>query len=80
MNKEISLKKFLLFLSLFLLIMSVVLILVVKKTKPLCKNNPCKNAVCTTCSEENQKRVCSDCNLYDEENRRIWTGNCIYNS
>lgn len=82
MNKEISLKKFLLFLSLFLLCLVVILYFVFTKTKPLCKgsDNPCIKAICNNCMVQNGKKVCNDCNIYNEKDERFWTGGCIYNS
>lgn len=82
MNKEIPLKKFLLFLSIFLLCFIVVLYFVFTRTKPLCKakDNPCTKAVCNECTKTNGKKVCKDCNIYNEKEERIWTGSCIYNS
>lgn len=82
MNKEIDLKKFLLFLSLFLLCFILVLYFVFTRVKPLCKekDNPCIQAVCNECTNTNGKKICKDCNIYNEKEERIWTGGCIYNS
>ncbi len=79
MNKEISLKKFLLCLFLFLLGFSLILYFVFSKAKPLCKiDSPCRQATCNECIEEEGKRVCKDCNLFNEKDERIWTGGCIF--
>lgn len=81
MKKEISLKKFLLCLGVFLVILTFILYFVFSKTKPFCEfeQNPCKRAVCNECIEKENKKVCSDCNLYNEDKEKIWTGGCIFN-
>lgn len=80
MNKEIDLKKYLLFLSVFLLLLIVALFLIFSKSKPLCskENNPCKKALCNQCTLKEDKEYCSDCNIFNEENDRVWTGSCIF--
>ena len=81
MNKEISLKKFSIFLSFALIIIAFACFLVVINTTPLCKvnNKECKKATCTNCQKENNQTICDDCNIFDEDKNRIWTGNCIFN-
>lgn len=81
MNKEINLKKFLLFLSGFLVILAFVLYFVLSRMKPFCKpeQNPCKSAICNQCIDRDGKKICSDCNLYNQKEEKIWTGGCVYN-
>ncbi len=80
MNKEISLKKFLICLSVFLFIVMIVLYFYITKTRPLCKkdNHPCHAAVCNSCTVKDNKKVCSDCSVFNEKNERVWTGGCIF--
>lgn len=82
MNKEINLKKFLMFLSLFLLCLIAILYFIFTKAKPLCKerDNPCTKAVCNDCTYIDGKKVCNSCNIYNEKDERIWTGGCVYKS
>ena len=82
MNKGISLKKFLLFLVLFLFVVSICLLCYLRKAKPLCKinTNECNSAVCEKCTMEGNQKVCSECSLFDKEDNRIWTGGCIFNN
>ena len=63
MNKEISLKKFSIFLSFALIIIAFASFLVVINTTPLCKvnNKECKKATCTNCQKENNQTICDDC-------------------
>ena len=80
LNKEIDLKKFLIFLIIFVLVFGIFLGIYISKKKPLCKDieNPCVKAKCNECKKENEKKVCSDCNIYNEDQEHIWTGSCIY--
>lgn len=80
MCKEVDLKKFLLSLGVFLVLLSVVLYFVFTKTTPLCSvnGNYCKVATCNRCVENDGKRICSDCSVFNKEKERIWTGGCIY--
>ncbi len=82
MNREISLKKFIIVLFLVLVVLSIVLFFILRKTKPLCHVNTkeCKNAICTKCQESDNQKFCSSCSLFDKENNRIWTGSCIFNN
>ncbi len=81
MNKEISLKKFMISLFLFLIFLSIVLFFIFREFKPICyvNTNECKKAVCSKCKEENNQRFCQNCSLFNEDNNRIWTGECIFN-
>lgn len=81
MNKEISLKSFLI----GLVFLSVGLIIIINiwfsKANPFCKmdlDNPCAFAICDSCERIDGKRMCSDCNIYNEDDDRIWLGGCVF--
>ncbi len=80
MNREISVKKFLLFLGIVLIFIICVLYIIFVKTKFFCKKDgtPCYAANCEFCVVENGKKICSYCNVFNEKNERIWTGGCIF--
>lgn len=80
MRREISFKKFLIFLSLFLIGLLVFLAILFAKTKPLCKKdgNYCSQAFCTSCVVQDDMKICTNCNVWNEKKEKIWTGGCIF--
>lgn len=80
MHREISFKKFLMFLSLFLTVLFVAVAIFFIKTKPLCKRdgNYCSQAICESCIVQENKKICTGCNVWNEKKEKIWTGGCIF--
>lgn len=78
MNKEISLKKFFIFMVIFLIVFIFILFFLFKYWKPLCSKQTCEKATCDACTFVNEEKICNDCNIYDADDRKIWTGRCIF--
>lgn len=77
MNGKINLKKFLLFLLIFLLVLGISYYIYLKKHK-ICdiKNNPCKYATCSSCKLIDDNKICN-CSIVNKDEERIWVGTCI---
>lgn len=79
MNKEIDLKKFLVVLLVYLLVVSILLIFVFGKIKPFYNDdNPCNKASCSLCHKQDGKKYCNECSIFNEKEERIWVGSCIF--
>lgn len=79
MNREIDLKKYFLFLCIYLFILFLVLYFVFGKINPFCKiESPCLKADCSLCESKNGKKECHECSIFNEDDERIWVGSCIY--
>ena len=79
MNKGIDLKKFLVVLFVYLILLCIVLYFFFSKTNPFCKkNSPCLEATCTFCESKNGKKECHECSIFNEKEERVWVGNCIF--
>lgn len=80
MKKEIYVKKFGIGLGIFLVVLTIVLYFIFTKTRPLCidKNNPCRRAICESCTYQDGKKKCKSCNVYNDKKQTVWTGGCVF--